>query len=91
MNVIAVLSGECKQTGSRRGGKDKRGVRKHTDTLRVLRKSKVGKKDNDWWGIWLWIQQQSHSMQTRNMEAQISVKWCRWIIISWMDKNVLIE
>lgn len=47
MNVIAVLSGECKQTGSRRGGKDKRGVRKHTDTLRVLRKRKMGKKGND--------------------------------------------
>lgn len=44
MNVIVVLSGECKQTGSRRGGKDRPGVREHTDTPRVLRKSKVGGK-----------------------------------------------
>lgn len=32
VNVIAVLSGERKQTGSRREGKDRRGVREHTDT-----------------------------------------------------------
>lgn len=88
MNVIAVLSGECKQTGRRRGGKERTDGEWENTATESFKKKQSGEKGNDWLGIWLQIQQQS---QTQNMEAHISVKWRRWIIISWMDKNVLIE